>query len=79
MLNVSYKFHDDFNLSIHYVDQIPRKERGKYKFLIQKLPVEFVQYDFYNIEFFLIKGTMPIKAGINILTIYPLSEITIEI
>ncbi len=30
-----------FNLAIRFVDQIPRTNRGKFQFLIQKLPVDF--------------------------------------
>jgi phenylacetate-CoA ligase len=32
---------NEFNLTIHYVKYIPRTTRGKYQFLIQKLPIEF--------------------------------------
>ena len=35
------KLGDDMNLEIRFVDHIPRTQRGKYKFLIQKLPIEF--------------------------------------
>lgn len=35
------KLGDDINLIIRFVDHIPRTERGKYNFLIQKLPIEF--------------------------------------
>lgn len=31
----------DTNLIIKFVDEIPRTERGKYRFLIQKLPIDF--------------------------------------
>ena len=31
----------DVNLIIHFVDHIPRTKSGKYRFLIQKLPIEF--------------------------------------
>lgn len=33
---------DEFTLTIRFVDQIPRTKRGKYQFLIQKLPIDFV-------------------------------------
>jgi len=32
---------DEFNLTIRFVDQIPCTKRGKFQFLIQKLPIEF--------------------------------------
>ena len=35
------KLGDDVNLIIRFVDHIPRTQRGKYRFLIQKLPIEF--------------------------------------
>jgi len=35
------KLGDDINLVIRFVDHIPRTQSGKYKFLIQKLPVKF--------------------------------------
>ena len=35
------KLGDDMKLTICFVGHIPRTERGKYRFLIQKLPVEF--------------------------------------
>jgi len=35
------KLGDDVNLIIRFVDHIPRSQRGKYRFLIQKLPIEF--------------------------------------
>jgi len=31
----------DMKLEIRFVDRIPRTQRGKYRFLIQKLPIEF--------------------------------------
>lgn len=31
----------DLNIRFAYVDHIPRTQRGKYRFLIQKLPIEF--------------------------------------
>ena len=35
------KFGDEFNLNIRFVGSIPRTLSGKYRFLIQKLPIEF--------------------------------------
>ena len=35
------KLGEDVNLIIRFVDHIPRTQSGKYRFLIQKLPVEF--------------------------------------
>jgi len=35
------RFGNQFNLTLCYVDQIPRTKGGKYQFLIQKLPIEF--------------------------------------
>lgn len=35
------KLGDDIDLIIRFVDHIPRTQRGKYAFLIQKLPIEF--------------------------------------
>ena len=35
------KLGDDVDLIIQFVDEIPRTARGKYRFLIQKLPIEF--------------------------------------
>lgn len=35
------KLGEDMKLEIHFVDRIPRTQRGKYRFLIQKLPIEF--------------------------------------
>jgi phenylacetate-CoA ligase len=37
----SKRFGDEFSLSLTYVDAIPRAGRGKYPFLIQKLPIQF--------------------------------------
>jgi len=37
-------FGDEFDLTIHFVDQIPRTKRGKYQFIIQKLPIDFSSY-----------------------------------
>jgi phenylacetate-CoA ligase len=34
-------FGEDFNLTTQFVDYIPRTARGKYQFLIQKLPIKF--------------------------------------
>ena len=33
---------DDFHFSIKFADHIPRTKRGKYQFLIQKLPIDFL-------------------------------------
>ena len=38
---LSKKLGDDMKLQIRFVDQIPRTKSGKYRFLIQKLPIEF--------------------------------------
>jgi len=35
------KLGDDVNLVIQFVEHIPRTQSGKYRFLIQKLPIEF--------------------------------------
>ena len=35
------KFGEDVDLIIKFVDEIPRTQSGKYRFLIQKLPIEF--------------------------------------
>lgn len=35
------RFGNDFNLIIEFVDHIPRTQSGKYRFMIQKLPIEF--------------------------------------
>ncbi|MDZ4245764.1 MAG: phenylacetate--CoA ligase family protein, partial [Dehalococcoidia bacterium] len=35
------KLGDDVRLEISFVNHIPRTGRGKYRFLVQKLPVEF--------------------------------------
>jgi hypothetical protein len=37
------KFGDEFSFSVRFVDNIPLITRGKYKFLIQKLPINFIQ------------------------------------
>jgi len=37
----SQMFGNEFNLTIRFVEKIPRTKRGKYQFLIQKLPIEF--------------------------------------
>jgi phenylacetate-CoA ligase len=39
--NFKKKFQDEFKLIITYKDEIPRTPRGKYRYLIQKLPIEF--------------------------------------
>jgi phenylacetate-CoA ligase len=35
------RFDDEFIVTLRYVDAIPRTSRGKYQFLIQKLPIHF--------------------------------------
>ena len=35
------RFGNDLSLTIRFVDHIPRTQSGKYRFLIQKLPIEF--------------------------------------
>ena len=35
------RFGDSVELTIRFVDHIPRTERGKYQYLIQKLPIEY--------------------------------------
>ncbi len=44
------KLGDDINLVIRSVDHIPRTQRGKHRFLIQKLPIAFGQYNYGNTE-----------------------------
>ena len=44
------KLGDDINLVIRFVDYIPRTQRGKHRFLIQKLPIAFGQYNYGNAE-----------------------------
>ena len=39
--NVQRRLGDEFSLSLKYLDGIPRTSRGKYQFLVQKLPVRF--------------------------------------
>lgn len=39
------KLGDDIILLIRFVDHIPRTQRGKYRFLIQKLPISFTGYE----------------------------------
>jgi phenylacetate-CoA ligase len=39
--NFSKKIGNEIDLIIKYVDYIPRTTRGKYRFLIQKLPIKF--------------------------------------
>lgn len=39
--NFQKRLGDEFSLSLIYMDSIPRTIRGKYQFLIQKLPVHF--------------------------------------
>jgi phenylacetate-CoA ligase len=44
-INIKNRFQkilgNDFNITFCFVDHIPRTRRGKYQFLIQKLPIEF--------------------------------------
>jgi phenylacetate-CoA ligase len=35
------RFGEEFSLTLSYLDSIPRTSRGKYQFLIQKLPIQF--------------------------------------
>ncbi len=35
------KLGDDMKLEVRFVDNIPRTKSGKYRFLIQKLPLQF--------------------------------------
>jgi phenylacetate-CoA ligase len=37
--NISTRLGDEFSLSVVYVETIPRTSRGKYQFLVQKLPI----------------------------------------
>jgi phenylacetate-CoA ligase len=39
--NFQKRFDDEFTVRFHYVDSIPRTSRGKYQFLIQRLPIHF--------------------------------------
>jgi phenylacetate-CoA ligase len=41
--NFQKKLGDDFSLSVHFVDQIILSPQGKYKFLIQKLPINLTK------------------------------------
>lgn len=41
--NVQRRLGDEFSLCLKYVDAISRTSRGKYQFLVQKLPVTWVQ------------------------------------
>lgn len=43
-------FGDEFDLCITFVDAIPRTKRGKYKFLIQQLPLDFSSYKLYSYQ-----------------------------
>jgi phenylacetate-CoA ligase len=38
------RFGEEFSLTLSYLDSIPRTSRGKYQFLIQKLPIQFSSY-----------------------------------
>jgi phenylacetate-CoA ligase len=40
--NFRKRFGDEFSLSFIYVDSIARTSRGKYQFLVQKLPIQFL-------------------------------------
>ena len=40
--NFQKKFGDEFKIRVNFLDHIPRTKEGKYRFLIQKLPIEFV-------------------------------------
>ena len=39
--NFQKRLGEEFSLSFIYMDSIPRTSRGKYQFLIQKLPIQF--------------------------------------
>jgi phenylacetate-CoA ligase len=39
--NFQKRFGDEFKILVNLVDDIPRTSRGKYQFLIQRLPIEF--------------------------------------
>lgn len=39
--NFQKRFGDDFKISVKFLDHIPCTRTGKYRFLIQKLPIEF--------------------------------------
>jgi phenylacetate-CoA ligase len=39
--NFQKRLGDEFSLSFFYMDSIPRTSRGKYQFLVQKLPIHF--------------------------------------
>ena len=41
------KFYPRFNIEIKFVDHIPRTKSGKFRFLVQKLPIEFGENDKY--------------------------------
>ena len=42
---------NSLDINFEYVDHIPRTQRGKYRFLIQKLPIEFGNWDSEYKEF----------------------------
>jgi len=37
-------FYPRFNIEIRFVDHIPRTKSGKFRFLVEKLPIEFEEY-----------------------------------
>jgi phenylacetate-CoA ligase len=39
--NFQKRLGDEFSLSFVYMQSIPRTSRGKYQFLVQKLPIHF--------------------------------------
>lgn len=45
------KLGDDIKLEIRFVDHIPRTRSGKYRFLIQELPMEFAESDKFRKNF----------------------------
>jgi len=45
------KLGDDMKLEIRFVDHIPRTKSGKYRFLIQKFPMEFAESDKFRKNF----------------------------
>jgi phenylacetate-CoA ligase len=39
--NIQKRLGPEFSLSFAYMDSIPRTGRGKYQFLVQKLPLDY--------------------------------------
>lgn len=40
--NFQRRLGDEFSLSLTFMDSIPRTSRGKYQFLVQKLPIQWI-------------------------------------